>query len=151
MYEDTFLAYEAKCRRLAALREQILPHNKAVLFGAFATAGVAVATIDFDGCGDSGQFETLLLYSADNEPRDIPAGPITIQTIDPETEAVVETVTTTADYMLSLASDLLEQKHGGWEDGDGAYGEFRFTLADHALTLEYNERYTATNYYEYEF
>lgn len=151
MLSTDFETYEAKCRRLAQLNDQIRPFNKAVLFEALSAAGVAVVTIDFDGCGDSGQFDAMLGFSADDEPREIPIEAMTIQAVDRETETIVEAATTPADYIESLASDLLEQEHEGWEDGDGAYGEFRFELADRSVTLEYNERYTATNYHHHEF
>jgi hypothetical protein len=41
---------------------------------------------------------------------------------------------------------LLERNHCGWENEDGAYGEFVFDAASREITLEYNERYTETHY-----
>ena len=71
--------------------------------------------------------------------------------VDFENSSITEIETSVRDYIEQLVCDLLEEKHDGWEDGDGAYGEFRFSLDERSVTLEYSERYTATNYYEHEF
>ena len=57
MIDAQFAAYEARCTKAAALATEILPHNKQVLFDALSAAGIDVVTIEFDGSGDSGQFE----------------------------------------------------------------------------------------------
>ncbi|MEK8121629.1 DUF6878 family protein [Methylocystis sp. IM4] len=36
---------------------------------------------------------------------------------------------------------FLERSHSGWEDGEGAYGEFTFDVSARAITLDYNERF----------
>lgn len=43
----------------------------------------------------------------------------------------------------------LSETHGGWENNDGAYGDFTFDVPHRTITLEFNERYTATDYYEH--
>ena len=151
MNDSQFAAYEARCAAAARLKAEILPHNKQVLFDALSTAGIAVVTVGFDGCGDSGQFEAPSAFDADNETREVPNTAITVRCVDFENSLVTETETSVRDYIEQLVCDLLEQKHEGWEDGDGAYGEFRFSLDERSVTLEYSERYTATNYYEHEF
>ena len=50
-----------------------------------------------------------------------------------------------------VAYDFLSETHGGWENNDGAYGEFSFDVAARTITLDYNERYTATEFYSHEF
>ena len=151
MNDSLFAAYEARCATAARLKAEILPHNKQVLFDALIAAGIAVVTVAFDGCGDSGQFEAPCALDADNETREVPNTAITVRGVDFENSLVTETETLVCDYIEQLVCDLLEQKHSGWEDGDGAYGEFRFSLDERSVTLEYSERYTATNYYEHEF
>lgn len=37
---------------------------------------------------------------------------------------------------------LLEAKYDGWEINDGAFGEFRFDVAERTITLDFNQRYT---------
>ncbi len=151
MNDSQFAAYEARCVTAARLKAKILPHNKQVLFDALSAAGIAVVTVAFDGCGDSGQFEAPSAFAADNEPREVPNTAITVQCVDFENSQITEIETSVPDYIEQLVCDLLEEKHDEWEDGDGAYGEFRFSLDERSVTLEYSERYTATNYYEHEF
>ena len=42
-----------------------------------------------------------------------------------------------------LAFDFLSDTHGGWENNDGAYGEFCFDAAARCIHLEFNERLEA--------
>ena len=54
------------------------------------------------------------------------------------------------DAIERLAYDLLEETHGGWENNEGAYGEFVFDVAERTIRLEYNERVMETVYSEHE-
>jgi hypothetical protein len=56
-----------------------------------------------------------------------------------------------ADAIERLAYDFLEQTHCGWENNDGAYGDFTFDVAERTITLDYNERYTASEYSQHVF
>jgi len=56
-----------------------------------------------------------------------------------------------ADAIEQLAYDFLEQTHSGWEDNDGAYGDFTFDVAARTITLDYNERYTASDHSQHVF
>ena len=47
----------------------------------------------------------------------------------------------------NLAYDLLRQKHRGWENNDGAFGEFTFDVAAGMISLDYNERFTSSENY----
>jgi hypothetical protein len=151
MSDIQFAAYEAKCATAARLGAEILPHNKQVLFDALAAAGIDVVTIGFDGSGDSGQFEAPMAYDAENGEMAIPTGDITVKSVDFDTGTISERTTTVGDYIETLACDFLEGAHGGWENGEGAHGEFRFALSEQTITLDYNERYVEYNHYEHEF
>ena len=56
-----------------------------------------------------------------------------------------------AAVVESLAYDVLEKTHCGWENSDGAYGDVIFDVADGVITLDYNERYTASENYTHAF
>ena len=45
-----------------------------------------------------------------------------------------------------LVYDVLSQKHGGWENNDGAYGEYTFDVAERTITLDYNERHMESDH-----
>ncbi|MGH6740433.1 MAG: DUF6878 family protein, partial [Bradyrhizobium sp.] len=56
-----------------------------------------------------------------------------------------------ADVIERLVYDLLTDTHCGWENNDGAYGDFIFDVAERTITLDYNERYTESNYTQHIF
>lgn len=56
-----------------------------------------------------------------------------------------------AQAVESLAYDVLEKTHCGWENGDGAYGDVIFDVAEGVITLDYNERYTASENHTHTF
>ena len=55
------------------------------------------------------------------------------------------------DALEDLAFHYLSTTHDGWENGDGAYGEFTFDTTTRSITLAYNERFTDSIYSEHEF
>jgi hypothetical protein len=56
-----------------------------------------------------------------------------------------------ADAIEQLAYDILVDTHGSWPDNDGAYGDFTFDVAARTITLDYNERYTDSEYSQHVF
>ncbi len=105
----------------------------------------------FDGSGDSGQIESVEAFDAGNSPVPLPATSITVRTVTFETLSVAETGITVAEFIETIAFDLLQETHPGWENNEGAYGEFRFSVRERSITLEYHERYIETHYHEHGF
>jgi hypothetical protein len=151
MIDDTFTAYQAKEDRAKRLKEEILPNNKEIVFAALRSAGIIDVAIGFDGASDEGAFEQVIAFNAANSEVPIPTSEITIKTIVFDTGTVEDAMITVPDYLEHLASDLLDEKHPYWEDGDGAYGTFRFSVADQVITLEFNERHTVSEYHQHHF
>jgi hypothetical protein len=119
------------------------PHNKAAVFDALAAAGITHVIVSFDGCGDSGQIESIEAKKGDDI-VDLPGPQIDIHRTHwgmSQPECLVLTLT---DAVEQLAYDCLEDRHGGWENNEGAYGEFAFDVAARTITLDYNERYIET-------
>ena len=56
-----------------------------------------------------------------------------------------------SDVVEQLAYDFLSDTHGGWENNDGAYGEFCFDAAARCIHLEFNERFTSSELYTHDF
>ena len=133
-----------------ALSRAIRPANKAALFDALAATGITSILVHFDGSGDSGQIEDIDAAAGD-QPRDLPSGEIEIAHVhlgDPDIE---RTKLSVREAIESLAYDFLGQTHGGWEDNEGAYGEFTFDVAQRTITLEYNERVMTSEYSQHAF
>jgi hypothetical protein len=96
-------------------------------------AGVARAEIGYDGCGDSGQIEGIRYV--DGEGKEIhPIGQIEFK----------------EEAILDLFYDLLEVRHPGWENNDGAFGEFAWDLLADSLTHTHNYRFTEFETEEHE-
>ncbi len=113
----------------------MLTANKAALFDALAAAGITTVVVNFDGCGDSGQVEMIEARTGDDDCA-LPAVEVEIasmgwgtDTIDRQTQPVSEAIET-------LVYDVLSQSHGGWENDDGACGDFTFDVAERSVTLD---------------
>ena len=133
------------------LEAEVLPLNKRVLFEVLAAAGISVVVVTFDGSGDSGQVEAIVASGPNEEPLEIPGGCIEYRVVDYGTSEPSVTMTAIRDVLENLAYAFLRNTHSGWENDDGAYGDFTFDVSQQAITLEYNERYTETHYHEHQF
>jgi hypothetical protein len=151
MTDEQFSAYQAKVERATQLNAEILPHNKQVLFEALASAGIATVEMNFDGYGDSGSIEDTTAFDGNNHELALPTAEITIKTVVFDTGAIKDKALALGDYIESIAMDFLEETHCGWENNDGAYGRFLFSLEKQTITLEYNERYVQSDFHEHAF
>jgi len=134
--------YQDHARRAA----EVWPANKAVLFDALARAGITSVIVNFDGYGDSGQIEQVEVRAGDAT-AELPAHQI--EFVDPvlgDPQKVERSTHTLSDAIETLVYAFLEQSHSGWEDNDGAYGDFTFDVGNRTITLDYNERYTESDY-----
>lgn len=137
---DDFETRYAQHKELCAKVNEL---NKAVLFDALAPAGITIITVDFDGEGDSGQINGVSALAGD-QPADLPATQITIQQLRwGQTEA------TSSEFTLegaieALCYDYLEQKHDGWENNEGGYGDFHIDVDKRTIELVFNGRFTET-------
>ena len=149
--DDTFAQYEAQARLRTQVAREVTPLNKTALFDALEKAGVQLVTVHFDGAGDSGQIESIDALGTDSTPTELPEGMIEIRSPLGDGSGVQTETMPVRDAIERLAYDFLEEIHDGWENEDGAYGEFAFDVADRAIRLEYNERVMTTSYSEHAF
>ena len=132
--------------RIAALR----PANKERLFDGLLAAGITHVTVTFDGSGDSGQIESIEAWSGKTA-VEFPATEIDYAALtwdDPEVEIRQLSL---EDVVEQLTYDFLSDTHGGWENNDGAWGEFCFDAAARCIHLEFNERFTSSELYTHDF
>ena len=139
-----------KDRAFTALSDSIRPANKTALFDALAAASITSVLVHFDGSGDSGQIEDVHATTGD-QPAEIPDGNIEIAQLRWGDANIERTTLSVRDAIESLAYDFLEQTHGGWENNEGAYGEFTFDVAQRTITLDYNERVETCEYSQHMF
>jgi Family of unknown function (DUF6878) len=132
------------------LHAELQPINKTALFDALAAAGVTHVVVSFDGYGDSGQIENVEV-KAGNTVVAMPEASVEIAEAVWGKPKPDRTAVSIADVIERLVYDFLTDTHCGWENNDGAYGDFTFDVAARAITLDYNERYTASENYTHEF
>jgi hypothetical protein len=96
-------------------------------------AGIDSVQIFYDGCGDSGCIESITYADGQGSAVDV-AGKL------PMTE----------EQLTDLFYDLTQARHPGWENNDGAYGEFDWNLKDDALKHTHNDRFTDYDTTEHE-
>jgi hypothetical protein len=96
-------------------------------------AGVEHVHVEYDGCGDSGCIESITCTDGQGRAVDL-AGRLAIS----------------EEQLFDLFYDLTQARHPGWENNDGASGEFDWTLAADALKHTHNDRFTDYNTTEHE-
>jgi hypothetical protein len=92
MTTDKYAEYEAKLARLRDMAEEIRPANKQALSEFLRPLGLVTVTIDFDGSGDSGQFEPAMGFDADMTLLPVPDGQLAVQVADFETSTVISQI-----------------------------------------------------------
>ena len=127
----------------------LVPQNKASLFASLASANITRVTVIFDGEGDSGQIEDIQAFNGD-VPAPLPEQQIDMLDLPYGESQAVTRQQGAAVAIETLAYDLLREKHEGWENSDGAYGEFIFDVVAGAITLDYNERFMSSENHVHE-
>jgi hypothetical protein len=131
-------------------RAKLSEGNKGAVFDALASTNITEVHVEFDGEGDSGQIQTVTAFRGE-ERIDLPATTVRVLNVAWGNAETVATVSALVDAVETLCYDYLEDTHGGWENNDGGYGEFRLDVATRTVSLEINERYTETHTSEHTF
>ncbi len=131
------------------IANQLRTVNKSTLFDALSVAGLTIVIVSFDGYGDSGQIENIEGKVGDDA-VDLPSGTIEIASPAWASTDIKRQALTITDAIEALSYDFLGATHCGWENNDGAYGEFTFDVAARTITLDYNERFTSSENYTHE-
>lgn len=145
------IEYDRRWNDFRKRQAELLPANKAALFAALAAAGVHTVVVAFDGSSDAGQIESADGLDAASNLVEIPATEIEMQSIAFEIDEITVTSVRLSEAIETMAYELLEQAHDGWENNDGGFGEFTFTVAEQSITLDFNERFTDSTHHQHEF
>lgn len=116
--------------------------NKTAVFDALAAANITQVLVEFDGAGDSGQIESVTAFRGEAQIA-FPSTTITLQQASWGSTELRSTEEKLSQAVETLCYDYLEETHGGWENNDGAFGEFSFSVEEREIELEFNGRYTA--------
>ena len=129
----------------SGLAEEALPRNKAALFDALAVAGITSVVVTFDGVGDSGQIESIDARTGDAAAV-LPICDTEIATPAWDGSELHCRTLPLGEAIEQLAYAFLEETHGGWENNEGAFGEFTFDVPERTIRLDYNERVESSEY-----
>ena len=121
--------WDAKRAARDRLHAELQSQNQAALFDALAAAGITLIVVTFDGYGDSGQIENIEAKAGDAVVA-MPVGEVEIAEAIWDQPEPSRSPVSIADATERLAYDLLERTHCGWENNDGAYGDFTFDVAE---------------------
>ena len=141
-----FASHAERAARIDALRVG----NKDRLFDGLKAAGITHVTVTFDGEGDNGQIESIAAWNGDLA-VEFPAIEIGYAALTWDNPEIEMRKLSLEDVVEQLAYDFLSDTHGGWENNDGAYGEFCFDAAARSIHLEFNERFTSSELYTHDF
>jgi hypothetical protein len=135
---DDYAARYALYRKAAG---EATTFNKTAVFDALSGAAITTLTVTFDGEGDSGQIQDIAACQ-EAEARDLPNIQLKILEASWNTGKHDGHETTLSDAIERLCFDLLSQEHEGWENNDGAFGEFTFDVPGRTIELEFNARFS---------
>lgn len=148
MARDTWLIrYEQMKRRIMEANSR----NRDALMSLLTQLNIAHVVVNYDGSGDSGQIESIGFYDADNSFIENPAFETTkpIPWFDNQLKLNSDSMSI-PDAIEKLCYDYLEIHHGGWENNEGAYGEFRFDVAKNTISLTHLDRIISTEMTEHD-
>lgn len=146
----TMARFDASQMEHQTISTTAMAQNKEILFAAMRAAGITEIIVTFDGGGDSGQIEGIdAMQSEVIVP--LPNAEITLARVSWGISEIATSTMSLADAVETLAYDLLSDSHGGWENCDGAFGEFHFDAEAGTILLDYNERFTSSELFSHSF
>jgi len=123
-----------------------------LLFDTLAQTKVSSIEVSFEGCGDSGQIESVDYTDANGKGIDEAyldkvivkgSAKTSYHKWDEKTKKLVLTEAkegNVREIIEEVCYDKLGASHGGWEINEGSYGTFYFDVSTRKVRLEYNER-----------
>lgn len=115
--------------------------NKESVFAALSAAGITHVAVGFDGEGDQGQLEDAAAYAWDKL-VEFPPATVTLHRAQLGCDEITAHEMSLGEAVEQLCYGYLEQEYGGWENNDGAFGEFTFDVAQGRIALDFNGRFT---------
>ena len=147
------MGYQEEAAEKKRKNKESLKEVCATLFN----AGITLVEVHYDGYGDSGQIEYLLLFKGDKQLKDEEVASLglptsTVQTYNYKStgdkDRYITKECTLVDKIEDCAYDFLP---GGWEINEGSFGDLKINTETAKATLEHNYRIQETEYSEEEF
>ncbi|MDH7639210.1 DUF6878 family protein [Sphingomonas oryzagri] len=145
-YDDVMLRYAA----FQVARAELHAGNKVKLFALLAQAGITSLIVRFDGGGDSGQIEEIDARRGE-EATEVPTGDVELLVTNYGADRAFAETQPIDRSIETFCYALLASAHDGWENNEGAYGEFIFDIAAGTVTLDFNYRVIETEHHSHIF
>lgn len=124
--------------------------NKAAVMDALAAAGITSVEVEFDGNSDQGQIESIAARASEATVQ-LPATPIVMLDADENDTTPSEHEMPLEEAIESLCYHYLGGEYAGWETNEGAYGTFRFAVAERSISLDFTQRFIGEEEYNQKF
>lgn len=145
-YDDIMARYEA----FRARRAELHADNKVKLFALLSATTITTVVVRFDGGGDSGQIEEIDALCGDG-PADLPTVDVELMVTNYGSDRAFAEIQPLDKAIETICYALLASAHDGWENNEGAYGEFVFDVAANTITLDFNYRVIETENHSHVF
>ena len=132
--------YEEERRRRAELQPDVTAHNKQAVLSALKAAGIIRVEVHFDGYGDSGQIDSIDVVEPKLLTLDGPQGEVEIRQVAHDGSGIASAKFGLPEAIERLCYDLLEAHHPGWENNEGAFGDFVFDTDADQISYTHNTR-----------
>jgi hypothetical protein len=138
-------SFVADWARFAEVTAEANRLNKTIVFDALSKAAITHVRVGFDGEGDQGQMERAVAQANGNE-VECPPVKLTLRLSQFGRAEPIDRELDLRDAVEQLCYDFLEQKHAGWENNEGCFGEFTFDVEARTITLEHYGRIVDTEH-----
>lgn len=139
---ERWARYEEQERKRKALEPAAIAASRQALFAVLRSRAIARVEVTFDGYGDSGQLDEPVFTGSDEAPHDMPAADVEICRARRDGSGIDIEVASLGAAIEALCYAQLRIHHAGWENCDGAFGDFIFDVGAETITYTHNERYT---------
>jgi hypothetical protein len=119
--------------------------NKIIVFDALSKAQITHVLVGFDGEGDQGQMDRAAARS-DGKEVEFLAVTLSLWAAHFGCTELSARELDLREAVEHLCYGYLEDRHGGWEIGEGSFGEFTFDVAVRTVTLDFYGRLIDTDY-----
>lgn len=120
------------------------------MFDALASARIDTVEVAFNGHADEGQIDGAVVGGEGGD-TDLQSIHVEIARVECGNQIFTRQTLSVKDAIEKLVYDLLEQTYSGWENNQGAYGDFLFDVAERSITLNFNERIETSEYTQHVF
>lgn len=130
---------QARDKKRQAQGDAVMRFNKGQIFPSLAAAGITHLTLRYDGSGDNGCTEEDCAFKGDAA-TEIPETIVCVQYQSWE-GAIITQDLPLPQAIETMCMDIAETHHMGWENNEGAYGDFSFDIVTGTIGLEHHQRF----------